>query len=262
MEEIKRKLKERQKYLLQVKKEKNNAIKNIPEGKLRISCHGNRTQYYQRKNTKDINGTYIKDKKYAKLLAQKEYDKKIICIAEKELYVINKFLDNYPEENVEEFHKTLHIERQKLICPVEEPLEQFLEKWKSMKYQGKGFAEDFPEYYTAKGERVRSKSEVIIADFLEREGIPYHYERPLYMNKYGVIYPDFTVLNINKRKEFYWEHLGMMDEQEYAEKAIQKIATYEQQGYFQGEKLFLTYETRKIPLNQKNLKMIAERYLK
>lgn len=146
MDEIKRKLSERQKYLVQLKKEKFNTIKNAPEGKLRISCHGNRTQYYQRNNSKDINGSYIKDKNHAKVLAQKEYDKKIISLAEKELYVINKFLDNYPKENIEEFYKTLHIERQKLILPVVEPVEQFVEKWKKEEYQGKGFSEDFPEY--------------------------------------------------------------------------------------------------------------------
>lgn len=262
MDEIKQKLKERQKYLLQIKKEKLNAIKNVPEGKLRISCCGNRTQYYQRNSTKDINGSYIKDKNLAKTLAQKEYDKKVISLAEKELCVIDRFFCNYPMVNIEEYYKTLHVERQKLIFPVVEPIEKFVEKWEKDEYQRKGFSEEVPEYYTVKGERVRSKSELIIADFLEREGVPYHYERPLCMKNYGIIYPDFTVLNIRNRKEFYWEHLGMMDEAEYAEKAIQKIMTFEQHGYFQGENLIITYETRKIPLNQKILKIMVERYLR
>ena len=262
MNQIKEKMEERKKYLLQLKKEKLNEIKNVPGGKLRISSHGNRTQYYQRKDSKDINGSYIKDKNLAKKLAQKEYDKRVIGLAEKELYAIQKFFFNYPEINVEEFYKTLHCERQKLIIPVEKPLEQFIEEWKNIEYQGKGFMEDFPEYYTAKGERVRSKSELIIADFFEREGILYHYERPLLLKNFGVVYPDFTVLNIRNRKEYYWEHLGMMDEPDYAEKAIQKIMTYQQNGYFPGENLICTYETRKISLNQKNLKMMVERYLR
>lgn len=262
MNQIKENLEERQKYLLQLKKEKFNAIKNMPEGRLRISSHGNRTQYYKRNGTKDINGSYIKDKNLAKKLAQKEYDKKIIDLAEKELYVIQKFFRNYPEITVEEYYETLHGERQKLIVPVEETIEQFIENWKNMEYKGKDFAEDFPEYYTAKGERVRSKSELIIADFFEREGILYHYEQPLFLKNFGIVYPDFTVLNIRNRKEYYWEHFGMMDEPEYVEKAIQKTITYQQHGYYQGENLIFTYETRKIPLNQKNLKMMVERYLR
>ena len=76
MNKIKSQLEDRQKYLLQIKKEKENAIKTVPEGRLRISCHGNRTQYFQRKDSKDINGVYLKDRGLAKQLAQKEYDKK------------------------------------------------------------------------------------------------------------------------------------------------------------------------------------------
>jgi len=71
-----------------------------------------------------------------------------------------------------------------------------------------------PELYTAKGERVRSKSEIIIADSLMRAGVPYRYEFPIILNGYGKIYPDFTVLNVGLRKELYWEHLGMMDDSE------------------------------------------------
>lgn len=262
MEEIKSKLRERQNYLLQLKKEKMIATKNMPEGKLRISSHGCRTQYYLRQDTKDINGLYLKDKKLAKLLAQKEYDKKIINLADKEIYVINKFLDNYPAKNAEEFYQTLHSERQKLIAPIKETAEQFIEKWESVEYQGKSFPEEMPEYYSFKGERVRSKSELIIADFLQREGIPYRYECPLTLKGFGTIYPDFTVLNVKKRKEIYWEHFGMMDDTEYSEKAIQKIINYEQHSYFQGENLILTYETKRNPLNQKILKMMVEHYLK
>ena len=78
----------------------------------------------------------------------------------------------------------------------------------------------------------------------------------------GNIYPDFTVLNVRTRKEMLWEHFGMMDEPEYAEKAVQKIMTYEQNNIFPGENLILTYETRKNPLNQKTIMRKLWQYLK
>ena len=71
---------------------------------------------------------------------------------------------------------------------------------------------DMCMFYTSKGERVRSKSEVIIADVLNREGVPYRYEYPIYIKGIGKIYPDFTVLNIGIRKEMIWDHFGMMDD--------------------------------------------------
>lgn len=262
MEELKRSLKERRKYLLKLKTEKNKAIKNGVKGKLRISCHGKRIQYYWRSGPKDVNGTYLKDIYVAQKLAQKEYDTQIIRLAEKEIVVIDKFLGNYPKINSEEYYTTLHPERRKLLNPIIETEEQFVERWRSFNFKGKDFSQEIPELYSARGERVRSKSELIIADFLEREGIPYRYECPLYLNGFGNIYPDFTVLNVRTRKEMYWEHFGMMDNPTYAEKAIQKIATYEKNQYFQGERLIFTYETQNIPLNQKTLKMLVEHYLK
>ncbi|MEE3440399.1 MAG: hypothetical protein VZR07_10670, partial [Ruminococcus sp.] len=50
-------------------------------------------------------------------------------------------------------------------------------------------------FETQRGEIVRSKSEVIIADALYYANIPYHYEKPIKVGD-RVIYPDFTVLNV------------------------------------------------------------------
>lgn len=54
----------------------------------------------------------------------------------------------------------------------------------------------------------------------------------------------------------------MMDNPAYAEKAVNKIHTYEQNGIFQGEDLLFTYETSKSPLSQKGIMRMIQRYLK
>ena len=117
------------------------------------------------------------------------------------------------------------------------------------------------EYYTDKGERVRSKSEILIANALNRNHIPYRYECPLYLAGYGTIHPDFTVLNVRLRKEMYWEHLGMMDEPEYIEDALNRISLYEKNHYFPGDRLILTHETLRHPLNSKNIENMIFQYL-
>ena len=114
--------------------------------------------------------------------------------------------------------------------PIMETDEQYIHNWEGVVYQGKGFDDTTPEIYTAKGEGVRSKSEVIIADILNQEGIPHRYEYPLQLKGWGRVYPDFTVLNVRERKEIYWEHLGMMDDPNYVENALQKLALYQQNG--------------------------------
>lgn len=231
---------------------------------LRICSRGEKAQYYQRNNPKDFNGIYIREKdvEIAQKLAQKDYDHKILSAIEKELNAIKRYLSICPSTDIEQIYENLHKERRKLIIPIIETEEQYIYNWEKVTYYGKEIDESIPEIYTAKGERVRSKSEVIIADILKGEGVPYRYECPLQLKGWGKVYPDFTVLNVRERKEIYWEHLGMMDDLGYVESALQKITLYEQNGIFPGDRLILTYETKKNPINQKVVRGMIGWYLK
>lgn len=84
---------------------------------------------------------------------------------------------------------------------------------------------------TRRGEWVRSKSEVIIANLLYENGIDYEYEAPLYYDGHKCLLPDFT-LTIGG-KQLYLEHVGMLDKLDYAQRWKQKEALYEQ--YFPGQ---------------------------
>jgi len=125
--------------------------------------------------------------------------------------------------------------------------------WQEEIYRGKEIGDEVPEIYSDRGERVRSKSEKMIADKLFQLGIPYKYEAPLILEPIGRVYPDFTILNKASRKEIYWEHLGMMDNPEYAEKAVRKINTYESNGKLLGRDVILTFETMRYPLDMRRV---------
>lgn len=84
---------------------------------------------------------------------------------------------------------------------------------------------------------------------------------PLHLNGYGTIHPDFTVLNVKERKEYYWEHMGKMDEPEYIEKALQRINAYEKNDIFPGNRLILSHETLKYPINSRNIEKLIFQYL-
>ena len=122
--------------------------------------------------------------------------------------------------------------------------------------------ESVPEGCSPANGLTGSLSRLHIADLLNKEGIPYRYEYPILLSGLGTVYPDFTVLNVKRRKELYWEHLGMMDDPEYVEKALQKIAMYEENGIFPGESLILTYETRMNPISPKIVNLMISQYLK
>ena len=194
-------------------------------------------------------------------MAQKDYDQKVLRAINNELQAIDKYLHYCPMVKAEQVYETLHNGKQDLVILIRLSDEEYVQSWEAVLYEGKSFDEGMPEYYTLKGERVRSKSEVIIADMLYQMGIPYHYEYPLYLKGLGEIYPDFTVLNIKKRKEIYWEHFGRMDDSEYAEKAVKKMNCYRLSGYYEGENTLYTYETKKQPLNQKVIRSLIESIL-
>ena len=118
---------------------------------------------------------------------------------------------------------------------------------------------------TSKGERVRSKSEMLIADTLARMGVPYHYEYPVTLNDNGhtfTMYPDFLCLNLRTRQEFIWEHFGLMNDSVYSSKTVKKLRTYAQNGIYSGHNLITTVETPELPLNTRYLEKIITEYLK
>lgn len=97
------------------------------------------------------------------------------------------------------------------------------------------------KYYDARyinvserGERMISKSEVIIANCLNKykKDISYAYENKLKLETTGrTIKPDFTIENLGTGKVFYWEHLGMMTREDYREKWEKKKQGYIDDGF-------------------------------
>lgn len=255
--------KNRKDLLEQIIAEKEKALETAPKGYLRYCKSGNRIQYYHRNDPKDYSGTYIRSeqKKLAEKLAQKDYDQRILAAAQKERDALDRLLRQYNGKFVEEIYGSLALPRQELIQTNIISDEQYAKSWQKEQYDKKIMSEDAPEYFTQKGEQVRSKTELIIANTLNRMNVPYHYERPLFLQGAGIIHPDFTVLNIRKRKEYYWEHLGMMDRNTYSEKALQRINMYEQNGYYPGDKLLLTHETGDCPIKTRQIETMIRKFL-
>ena len=260
--EFKKSLEERSQFLANLEEEMMKRLKTAPKGTLRISRHRNTDQYYYREKRTDQRGKYIRkeNQELAVRLAQKGYEEDLLKRAHQEHNAIDAFLKHFPGNGPERLYGELTDSRKMLVTPVLETDEMFVKRWKDCRYEGKEFPKDFPELLTEKGERVRSKSEMIIANMLEGAHIPYRYEYPIRLKGMGKIYPDFTVLSLRLRREIYWEHLGMMDDPEYAEKAIRKITAYHMNNIYPGERLILTMETKTTPINVRQLKRIIAHY--
>jgi hypothetical protein len=88
------------------------------------------------------------------------------------------------------------------------------------------------------GLKVRSKSEVIIANVLTMLHIPFVYEQRLDMEDGTYRFPDFTVTWHGQI--YYWEHLGMMENVQYLVRSDERLQWYREHGL--AEALLVTTE--------------------
>ncbi len=237
-------------------------LRKAPKGNLKICKSPTRTQYYLRTDNNCSTGTYIPKGKrqLAADIAQRDYLEKIICTSEVELHQLLNLQKKLKNSQPESVFPNLSEARKELVSPLFIPEDDFIKQWSQRDYEKKPFPDDYPEYYTHKGERVRSKSEIILADTFYNMDIPYHYEHPIKLDRI-TYYPDFLVLNKRTQQEFIWEHLGMMDNPIYAENVVKKINDYCKHGYFPGVNLILSWETSNNPLNIPIIKREIEAYL-
>ncbi len=236
-------------------------LKLVPKGvRLRAVSRGNDYQYFMRSGETTTSGVYIrkKDRKQAAILAQIEYDEKLLVQLKESLPLLKQLEINSTENLIESTLSCLAPGKGELVTLPFISDDSYVSKWRNQTFKGLDFSSDYPEYYTRQGLRVRSKSEVIIADILDETGIPFLYEKPLRL-KTGIVHPDFTLLNIRERKEVYWEHLGMMDDMEYRNNAFMKLRNYESSGLYPYESVIWTFETGKYPLNTKEIRKMIKK---
>lgn len=248
-------LMEEQEQLEKILAEAKKRNENAPAGNLYIKRKHGKMEYYL-----EVDGKrrYIKkcERGVAEKIAQRDYDTKVIKRVERRLREIHDFLKVYETTCLKRLYRETNPYRRELVQATVLSDEEYVKRWLDVEYEGKEFEDNENEIITERGERVRSKSEKIIADKLYLMGIPYRYEYPLILRGNIRIYPDFTILKVDTKEEVYLEHFGMMDDVDYIAKALFKIHTYEKNHIFLGRKLFITYETYKNPLNTRVLNQL------
>ncbi len=240
------------------------ALEKSKEGSLHVVMRGDYCMYYHRKDSKDKSGTYIKKRNMdvARALAQKEYDIALLKEIETEKNLIEGFLKKFDETKMGRMFSEEIIPRRRFINPIAMSDTDYISLWSSIEYEKKPIYEETEEYMTENGECVRSKSEILIANALKQNGIPYRYEYPFKLFDGRVRHPDFCVLNVRERKDFYWEHCGKVGEEEYGDYISRKMNDYAKSGLVPGKDIIITLESKNVPLNMNTVQGIIDAYLK
>ncbi len=110
---------------------------------------------------------------------------------------------------------------------------------------------------TEKGHLVRSKSELVIANMLFQLGIEYEYERVCEgMTEPGRLRPDFSFVTADGDL-IVWEHLGMLNREDYRRGWEWKRQWYGKNGFVDGKTLFASQDDERGGLDSATLKKTA-----
>ena len=256
---------------------KEHAIKNAPAGSVRIVQRRNKVlQFYKKTTPGDYQGTYMSREEdgLARSLVQKDYDQRALEKAKDELRLIQSFQTTLQKKSTDTAFAALDETRKTLVTPATLTDAQYAERWQKQPYRKTKKYEENQKLTTDNGELVRSKSEVIIANLLKCNNVPYRYEFPLVIARiddgevddgsedYCEFHPDFYCLNVRTRQEYAWEHFGKMDDEEYAKRAIEKLSLYSANGYFPGKNLIITMESKNSQIQSHEISRVIKEYLK
>lgn len=219
---------------------------------------------------------YLKKEKAdeVRALEEKNYWIKLERTAKEELKTLNKVEKILEKtEAWERVFFDIPVEKRHLIKPYEakpiEVSEEQKDRWRMLAIRyGNRNRKYLPKTSTTlNGEHVKSKSEIIIADRLKVAGVPYVYEyETVVANEYSGAfekwYPDFKVLNTRTGKEYYWEHLGMVDKADYFATGMFKLDVFAANDIIVGDNLIVTMETAETPMNTEYIDMIIRKVLK
>ena len=254
----------RERFLEQLIAKLEKRLANAPEGSLVVSktAKGTYARYLVMHN--DSGRIYLNKSHHKTIarLAQKEYDRKALFIAKKELSALRNVIAYCDIDKVEDAFLQCHEGKRDFIAPAVESDASYRARWLSQNYVQKQKSEGTRLYPTEKGDLVQSKSEGMQANYLFHHDYAYLYEKRITLNDHGRTvyrYPDFTILDPVTRTEVIFEHFGMVDDAEYYQNSfIDKLRLYLENGYVIGETFLFTFETHDRPFTMDQFERVLE----
>ena len=255
------------------------ALEELPKGKLtcaRNGCKGNGTKASKEKRANGSDENYVKwyvstgkgrvylpkkerelaeglalRKLYTIQLARLRHESELL--RQYELFQEDNVYSNEIENLISQESPYYELVKKRIVGSMGN--DTYIKAWQEEEYRSNCAHSEHLQHKSLKGERLRSKSEVIIANALYVNHIPYRYECELVLGDV-TLYPDFTILHPGTLEVYYWEHFGMMHQEVYKEKTLQKIRLYGEYEIFPFHNLITTYESEFVALDSEMIQKI------
>lgn len=233
-------------------------IHQLPEGELLCVKNGVYSKWILSKHGKQF---YIPktNHKLAEELAAKKYYKLRLKELQQELTIIEKLIKSSSNSKLQS--STLLEESSRYKSLLESHFQSHVNNpyFESLQHCCNDSHPENLIHKTFAGHYVRSKSEVIIANTLYSNHIPYRYEAKLQLTNL-LLYPDFTICHPQTNEISYWEHFGMIDLPTYLDNSNNKLKLYTTHGIYPTINLITTYETQTHPIDSEMIQETIEHY--
>lgn len=212
--------------LNQIKEE----LKNLPEGHLGKK----RAYYYQIIKKKHIGIT--RNNALIRQLCRKKYlQARLVQLENNISKPLSSINNSTPQELISSFPKAYQD------APIDYYYHPSIESWQAKSPKQNTINTENAIYTSTSDIQFRSMSERTIAEQLENNGLPYHYDTVIQLGG-KKISPDFIIKNPFTAKTFIWEHFGAFNQERYADSMNDKMSTYMNNGFVPSENLISTYE--------------------
>lgn len=187
-------------------------------------------------------------------LTRKRYLEEEMEVLDKDIVALERFITTYIEPIPEKIIERLP-EKYKTM-----PEDYFFyrQRWATEPYEQSAYKPEEKVQVTSRGLKVRTKSEVVVAEMLDAAGITYRYEQMIHIEGFSFA-PDFTILT--KEGIVYWEHAGKIHEEHYRNRHKWKLSMYEKAGIVSWENLIVTYDNAKGGLDTRIIRSEIENKL-
>ena len=233
--------------------------KHIPKGNLICRDHGEYRDYYFRarggSSLKYLKKKSADDSRLIESLKREYLLRQYRTILEENISLQKQFISAYIPSDFDLINATMPKAYQYYPedCPIFKP------EWQIRPSQNPYYTE-YLRHKTKFGLWVRSKSELIIAELLFDMGVGFWYEKELVLRdekgKTRASYPDFTI-TCRHGKEIYWEHKGMMDDEEYFLRDQDKMQIYQLNGIYPPKNLIITHDGPDGSLAMQDLRLLV-----
>ena len=234
----------------------------LPKGSISYHTKNGNSFFYipiDRTHRKYISKTEVE--KISRLLNAK-YISNSLKILNENYSAAERFLKKHSGKEEIDYALSLPLDIQRHTRDLFDFPELIIEEWQNRPFIRNPYLPENEIHESLRGEKLRSKSEAIIANALYSHGIPYKIECPLKLKKESrSIYPDFTILHPTKLTEIYWEHFGMLDDNIYAENFCRRIQQLSELGIKQHDNLICTFETENVPLSAVTIEEQIQEYI-